>query len=854
MLGDKFDSYNHEFHSQKRFFSTSLVHLGLILLTVFSSHSSLAQVIPDNSLGEESSVVIPNATIGNELTDLIEGGAIRGNNLFHSFEQFSIVEGGRVYFSNPKDISSILTRVTGNSASEIFGTLGVNGGANLFLLNPNGIIFGKNAALNIGGSFFATTAESYLLDDTTEFSATNPEIPPLLTVNLNLGLQLGTNPGRITIRGSGHELTGGVFFPVQNNNPASDFSINSGQTFGLIGGEIEFDGGVIQTTGGNIELASVRQGEVKLALDSTNKKVSTSQVTEFGDLRLRNRSLLNTSGRTTGDISLVGSTISLEEASLALIQNFGTHASGTITVNAAESINLSGAVRIAPDIATPQGPIRGVAASRLMTEALADGRGGDIEITGRNLTLSDSSFITSRSFSNANTGNLGIDVAESIQISGLSVLAQDIPAIIGTGIFSNGNSGTIDLAARNVSLMNGGTISSLNFGSGTGGDIRIEVAENLSLSGISFTNTPSTIASTVNREGDSSNVTINTNTLSIQDGSRVSTGTFAEGNAGTLIINANSYVEIRGATPDGSLNSAIASDGIVLTPALQQLLGTPDAPSGDSGNVTISTPELLVKDGASVAVSNQGSGNSGQLEISSDRIFLTDNASITAFSTSGQGGNIDLKVEDQLSLENNSSITTETTANSVNSLENINGGNITIKASVINLLNSQINAQANQGNGGNIEIVTKGLFADSASRISASSQFGVDGNVRVETISGERPLELTQLPQTPINATEVISQGCNLSDDFVVLNRGGIPDNPLKLLKNLVLWQDLRLPENDLVQNSGLENSSENMSLSITPGSKNITEATNWQVNSEGVLELVAHSNHGNPISQYSQC
>jgi filamentous hemagglutinin family protein len=118
-----------------------------------------AQIVPDTSLGNDSSA------IGSAQPDtgiqLITGGAARGSSLFHSFEQFSVDAGQKVYFSNPSEVSNIFTRVTGNQVSNISGTLGVLGNANLFFLNPSGIIFTKGASLDLRGSFLATTANSF---------------------------------------------------------------------------------------------------------------------------------------------------------------------------------------------------------------------------------------------------------------------------------------------------------------------------------------------------------------------------------------------------------------------------------------------------------------------------------------------------------------------------------------------------------------------------------------------------------------------------------------------------------------------------------------------------------------------
>ena len=103
-------------------------------------HEALAQskIVPDSTLGAESSVVIPNFQ-GRPL-ELIGGGAIRGGNLFHSFLEFNVSAGRGAYILSPSaSIQNILARVTGNDPSEIFGTLGTSGpfNPNLFLINPD---------------------------------------------------------------------------------------------------------------------------------------------------------------------------------------------------------------------------------------------------------------------------------------------------------------------------------------------------------------------------------------------------------------------------------------------------------------------------------------------------------------------------------------------------------------------------------------------------------------------------------------------------------------------------------------------------------------------------------------------
>ncbi|WP_250564672.1 filamentous hemagglutinin N-terminal domain-containing protein, partial [Adonisia turfae] len=160
-----------------------------------------AQIVPDTTLGAESSSLILEQLIEGELTDLINGGALRDSNLFHSFSEFNIADGQRVYFVNPADVESILSRVTGENPSEIFGTLGVDGPASLFLINPNGLVFGENAQLDIEGSFYGTTADGVNVGGEV-FSAVAPDQRGLLNVNPNVTFWNYLTAGDIVSRGA----------------------------------------------------------------------------------------------------------------------------------------------------------------------------------------------------------------------------------------------------------------------------------------------------------------------------------------------------------------------------------------------------------------------------------------------------------------------------------------------------------------------------------------------------------------------------------------------------------------------------------------------------------------------------
>lgn len=306
-----------------------------------SENSTFAQIIPDSTLGAESSVVTPIAP----LTNQIEGGAVRGTNLFHSFEQFSVPTNGEARFNNNLTIQNIITRVTGSSASSIDGLIKANGSANLFLINPNGIIFGSNASLNIGGSFIASTANSLKFADGTQFTATVPQTTPLLTVSVPIGLQFGATPESIVNRSqaSPNEAINSLGLPV-------GLQVQTGKTLALVGGDVLLEGGNLTAEGGRIELGSVA-GNNLVSLKPTEKGLALSyeNVHNFQNIQITPRtfngseipSYVDASGEGGGEIQLQGRLIRLTNSSL-MANTTGGVQPGNLTVTASESIELSG--------------------------------------------------------------------------------------------------------------------------------------------------------------------------------------------------------------------------------------------------------------------------------------------------------------------------------------------------------------------------------------------------------------------------------------------------------------------------------------------------------------------------------
>lgn len=326
----------------------SFVRLGLVnLLTIVGGSIifepySLAQITSDDSLGSENSIVTPNININEVPSDKIDGGAVRGTNLFHSFQEFNIEEGRGAYFTNPSGVENILSRVTGNNPSNIFGKLGVLGNANLLLFNPNGIVFGANSSLDLRGSFVASTATELIFADGAKFTTTT-QATPILTVSVPIGLGFGQNPGRISVRGNGQ----GVETPP-NELANSDFGlqVQPDRTLALVGGDLDLQGATLKTSGGRIELGSVASPSlVKLNPATKGWMLEYAGVTNFGKIVLSDGTTVNATGAGGGDIQVVGGQIQLNNASQIDASTLGAAPGGQIRINASDSILLGGSSR-----------------------------------------------------------------------------------------------------------------------------------------------------------------------------------------------------------------------------------------------------------------------------------------------------------------------------------------------------------------------------------------------------------------------------------------------------------------------------------------------------------------------------
>jgi filamentous hemagglutinin family protein len=744
--------------------------LSAIACLLWTASPPRAQIIPDRSLPENSTVTETDGV------RVITGGTRSGDLLFHSFEEFSLPTGGEAFFNQGPDIATILTRVTGTDRSQIDGLIRANGGADLFLLNPNGIRFGPNARLDLGGSFVATSADRLVWDNGSFYSASEANAPPLLTVGVPTGIQFGREPGPIDAAGFGHDLAVQTRpVPTVRGDRPANLAVEPGATLALIGGSVNLSGAILEADNGAIALGAVgrhdRPVRVGMARSDSGLSFDYSAIDNFDAITLRSRALVGVTGDRPGAIDVRGRLLTLEGGSAIFSQNQGGETAPPLQIASRDGVILRG---------TSSDGIR----SSLKSETIASGEGAAIVITGARVRLERQGDVRSNSFDSGKGGDIRIDATQSIFVGSDTRTSTVMTA----QTFGSGSGGNLDLAAGTLTVANSGQVSSITFGTGRGGNVQVRTREAVNIDeGILSASTFAT--------GPGGNLAIATGRLSVLKGGRVSATNVAFGNAGSLTVEASEFIEVRGETPALFNTSQIDASSNVLDPFLRELFRLPDRVSGNAGDLQITTPMLRVSDRGSISVKNDGDGNAGTLTLNVERVMLENQGKITGSTQSGEGGDLQVYIGDLLTLRDRSQITTEAGGTG-------NGGNLTLNSDLLVAEgNSDIVANAFEGAGGQIAIEARGIFGiefrprlTSESDITASSQFGISGTVAIDSPEVDASRGTLELP-TPLMAGSLqLNYGCvtHGENSFAVVGRGGLPNAPTEAILPQVFWQDLQ--------------------------------------------------------------
>lgn len=628
------------------------IPVGMVAFTLICT-SVHAQITPDNTLSSESSIVQPNVNINGLSSDRIDGGAVRDSTLFHSFQEFNVSEGRGAYFTNLAEVENVISRVTGENTSNILGRLGViRGNANLFLINPNGIIFGANASLDLNGSFLASTSDSVELSDGLQFSATNPQNVPLLTISAPIGLGFSSNPGPINVQGTGHTL----FLPfglagspiIGSGGSSTGLKTKPGKTIALLGGDVNFDGGVLTATSGRIEVGSVNSGLVNLTSNLDGIFFRFDAVSSFKDINFDKQALLDASGFFNGDIFLQAKNINLTNGSFILISNFGDFPSGQIKVNITDSLVIAETIN-----SSTTNPNLERLAAGIGTQNFSAGKGADVFVSTQQLVIQGAFGIATETFGSGSGGNIELAVDEELTRNYGNTVSEVFltPGLIATfassTTSSTANAGNITLTTDRLTIGDGATFASETFGAGNGGEVTINASKSVTVSGglqLPFNSfLPSFLGTLTTSLGKAGDVTINTSKLRVEDGEVLGASTVAFGTAGNLDINAIDSIDVIGKVPGSSTPAQITSSAIVIDPALNLFYGLAGNLSGESRIVTVKTNTLNIQNGGQISARNDGTRGAGTLDIKANSINLENEGAITVTAASGVGGNILLK-------------------------------------------------------------------------------------------------------------------------------------------------------------------------------------------------------------------
>jgi filamentous hemagglutinin family protein len=670
--------------------------------------------------------------------EIIDGTEV-GTNLFHSFGRFELGAGDTADFVVPAGVQNILGRVTGGVRSDIDGDIQANG-ANLYLMNPSGIVIGPNASfINVSGSLHMTTADYIRLEDGNVFNA----IPGLGDALLT------TSPP------AAFGFLDSDVAPIEMNG--ASLSVGTGETLSLIGGDINLLNSTVTAAGGRINVASVASAGEVIPVVSPDPGITIDGVTEFGDITVTDSALNagNTGGQ-GGDIFIRGGNFFMEGgSSVAVDTGDGSEDAGLIEVNVT-SLNSVGGIFSADagqggggtirfvdieNLTINGGEVRSIEddggggtilfdnvgtlhitnGGRVFTENNLGPDGGGISATVDNLTLSNNGQISVSSTGLAPAGNISITASNRIDIdSTSSITATGSPA-------SAENAGSLLLTADTIDVSG------------------VVEAKASGLSGLT-----------------ADQFEITGGTVIMRSGGKISTITDGDADGTDLNIT-GSTVTITG----GEMSSSASGDGA-------------------GGNITISGDNITMDSGGKISSVSTGVGAAGSITVTAANEFRMEDSLIEMRADSSSGGDIDIRAGNAIKLLNSDIIASVAlSGGSINfqandlvhlldsqisaSVTGLSGsevgGNISIDPRFITLNRSVLTARANTPNGGNISLTASCIITDLKSSLIGTVTIN-DGDLCKSCPIDQEMTEIVDIPAVSFAETGLTREQCSSSGAY----------------------------------------------------------------------------------------
>ena len=781
-----------------------------ILFSVFASANDTSMLHPKGitSSGLNTSI----SQIDN--TYFISGGKKQNNNLYFSFESFSIHKDETAIFSD-EGIKNTIGRVTGNNYSWINGTL-QSYAENLFLLNPNGIMIGSNARLDIRGSLHLSTSDYLRMGEHDTFYAKPVSTELLSSCEPSAFGFIDSNVAAITFLANTNEQT-------IKNNDVKGLQVLPEKSISIIGGDIELLGNKdysLIAPEGHIILASVASpGEIILNKSDLNitdfqkmGNITMSDNTSFilDSLfdKKNNQSAIRTPVGKNEASNSAAIVIRAEnfKASHSLIKGITKHKTVNIDIHVNECLEL-----IESEIVT-------IAFDFKINDV------GKVSIKASHIFLTQGSSIVSDTGGAGNGGHINLDADQSIIFSGSNRLGY--PSYISTSTTSMkdnaGNAGSISIKANAISFLDGGGLEAKTMGKGDGGTINLLAIDFINFDGgnrhgenfFGFGSGINSISGS-DQSGNSGNIIIKSKKLNITNGALITSSTFGIGTGGIIEINVDESVYIGGngiqSIDKPPLQSQLHFQDYHNTFEKQYISGIYSQTesisniAGNAGKINITTSALSLHHKGIVTTSSKGKGKAGDIDIQVTDIFMSKESSISSESNAlldgGDAGTISIKANNSIVLKNRSSITTEAiSAGGGNILIDATdliyllgsdittsvergekaAGNIYINSGSTCLNHSSIVANADKGHGGNIEIISDQFIQSVDSTIDASSNLGIDGTVSIFSPDEKVSSKIPGLSTNFLNSSKWIKTPCknrsgeNISQ-LIIKGRNGIP-------------------------------------------------------------------------------